>query len=311
MPNHIKPMQLLALVVTTVVLLSTRTTSASGTTAGTTDVGYLPVFAYHGFGGSGEDFATMAKWVEAAHPGQDFVAIDMFNGAASYKPMWEQVDAVAAFIRNYTAVHGLTRYHVIGHSQGAIAMRTLAQSMDDHNIASLISLAGPQMGQFGSLNHWPAPLHDLEADLAWIVLYTKPMQATFSAAGYWNDPYHQKEFCRDSLYLAVANNVSLPSNPRADAFRANILRLGSFSLLGSPDDGTIQPWESTMFGFWSDHRSDIVPLEDQPFYKADMLGLRSLAEDGRLHLSAPIGVSHMDWVRDEAVFRAHILPLLT
>ena len=275
--------------------------------------GPTPIFFFHGFGGSVADGYEMAEWVKEELPGTPFHSLALFEGKKSEStPMLRQIEVVAESIANISAANGYDEYHVIGHSQGAIGVRTLAQWWGEHKIKTLISLAGPQMGQFGGLNDWPEPIHKLEEDLAYIVLYTPALQETFSAAGYWNDPHQQARFRADVWYLPVFNNVTVPGgNPNAALFRSNFLSLSKFVLLGSPDDGVIEPWQSTQFGFWAEGGTKtIVPMAQQDVYRNDVFGLKTMHGDGRLFMDAPPGIKHSDWIHDRTAFVQYVLPHL-
>ena len=81
-------------------------------------------------------------------------------------------------------------------------------------------------------------------------------------------------------------------------------------MLGSPQDGVIQPWQSAFFGFW-DANGDLVNMTEQAIYTQDYIGLQTLDKEGRLTQTVAPGVAHQDWVNDQAVFVKYILPWLT
>ncbi len=41
-------------------------------------------------------------------------------------------------------------YHFLGHSQGGLMLRSVIQSMDDHNVNTFVSMAGVQLGMYVS-----------------------------------------------------------------------------------------------------------------------------------------------------------------
>lgn len=65
-----------------------------------------------------------------------------------------------------------------------------------------------------------------------------------SVANYWNDPLHQSLFYKYSKFLPVINNDILPQNNSNFSYKSGIIKLHKLILIGGPDDGIIEPWES-------------------------------------------------------------------
>ncbi|KNC85361.1 hypothetical protein SARC_02453 [Sphaeroforma arctica JP610] len=71
------------------------------------------------------------------------------------------------------------------------------------------------------------------------------------------------------------------------------------------------PWESTIFGFYTcNSPNNIVPMERQPVYRNDAFGLRTLHENGRLHLKPVYGLEHNDWIHNTEFVINNIIPLM-
>jgi palmitoyl-protein thioesterase len=81
-------------------------------------------------------------------------------------------------------------------------------------------------------------------------------------------------------------------------------------LLGSPQDGVIQPWQSAFFGFW-DAQGNLINMTEQTIYTQDYIGLLTLDKQGKLHQNIAPNVPHEEWVTNSQVFVDYILPWLT
>jgi len=267
---------------------------------------YLPVIMYHGIDGSQNDFNPMMANIQKTHPGTINISLPLFDGVGSYDNMQKQVEHVTAYIQNITQnnVDFENGWHLMCHSQGGLVCRGVIENWTGHNINTYISLAGPQMGQYGS----DSPvLYNFTTDEAWLVLYTREAQKHFSVAGYWNDPYHQKEYLKHCEFLPYLNNIL--TSQYSDQFKKNFLALKKVALLGSSGDGVIQPWESTMFSYW-DSKGNMVYMPDQQVYTEDTFGLRTMNETGRLVMNFPPGVYHTQWLSNFSLYQTYIEPLL-
>jgi len=268
--------------------------------------GYQSVVMMHGYGGTASDFTELSGFIAKHHPGTPTILLNIYNDAASFAPMWLQADGMILALSKLNLTE---EYILIGHSQGALLSRSVIQMMNDHRVSKFISLAGPQMGQYGIVGDWPNPWN-LTDEFIYEVFYTPVVQDLFSAANYWNDPFHRDAYLREVVYLPVINNQT--HNPDSALYKQNVLRTKEMHFFGGPQDGTIQPWQSTQWGFWADKMEDnkIIPMEQQPIFINDYLGLRTLHEQGRLFVTSVPGVDHGTWINNEGIFVKYILPLL-
>ncbi len=81
---------------------------------------------------------------------------------------------------------------------------------------------------------------------AYKVFYTSVGQR-ISVANYWNDPHHQKLFFETDQFLPTINNQI--SHNLSSQFKGGITRLNRMILIGGPDDGIIEPWQSRYVKF--------------------------------------------------------------
>ena len=193
----------------------------------------------------------------------------------------------------------------------------------------------------------PAKFRNATLDDVYRVLYTSEMQRTLSVANMWNDPAQQTAFLAGNSFLPDYLGLAGSDSERLRR-KANLLRVSSAAFfVGSFDDvtsdGGIGPWQSAVFSYY-DSNYEILPLQRQPFYLDDAIGLKALNDTGRLLLRfatryacsasrnskqnpvfffavcrlqperstcRPVpGIRHSQWLYDELVFQQHRLPLL-
>lgn len=284
--------------------------------AGPTE-GYKPIFMLHGISGHATDFTDAIKWVQKAHPGTEALSIKMYEGTpGSWVPLNKQVMDIAEFIRDTassnTTLYG-DGYHLVCHSQGGLICRAVCEAMDDHNVDTLISLAGPQLGVYGKdfFDFEQIPMFEnLTAEEIYKVAYLNVSQHLLSVANMWNDPNQQPEFMSHNVFLPKFNGYTADA-PR---LKSNFLKLkkavfmvGSFN--NTEYDGGIEPWQSGAFGKF-DENGVYVPMERQPVFVSDTFGLRTLNESGRLFVGVVEGKHHSAWEHDEQTWEQYVLPHL-
>jgi len=268
------------------------------------------------------EWSSVVQWVEDAHPGTPTYPIAMFeNSPASWTNLPLQIKDIAKYIRKEISANPAlfaNGYHLLCHSQGGLVCRALVQYMDDHQVHTLISLAGPQMGVYG-----PA-FFDFMKKIPGLQLvtyrtvhafaYTLLAQDTLSVANMWNDPMHVDKLVQSRTFMAVYNGLT---NDRGNlARKANFVKLQkAVFLTGIPEtgdyDGGIEPACSGVFDYFRDgSRTEHVPMKSQNIYTADTFGLRTLDEAGKLITTAVPGIGHHRWVDNADVFREYILPHL-
>mmetsp|Transcript_80862 Transcript_80862/g.142630 ORF Transcript_80862/g.142630 Transcript_80862/m.142630 type:complete len:397 (-) Transcript_80862:87-1277(-) len=307
--------------------------------------GLHPVIMMHGALKTASDFDQVKVWISRRHPGTRLLAVEMYEGADSLQPLAEQVLGLSHFlerlVEDYEEFAG--GYNLLCHSQGAVICRALCEAMPNHRALSLVSLAGPQMGVYGStwLEHaepffeaqipmpklpdFPLPIPGLgEVKKAagsvakgsfYQLAYTSMLQSV-SLANLWHDPLHVESYLRGNVFLPLANGETAASSK--SGYRSNFLRLqkatflvGAFTRQTYDSPLGVEPWQSGVFGFYANGSSTKVePIEKQDVFAKDSFGLRTLHETGRLHLEAVEGIGHQEWLTSETVFVKHVMPHL-
>lgn len=78
--------------------------------------------------------------------------IDLLHGRHSLAPMWDQVEAFGAVVRQFSQ-DNLDGVHLLCYSQGGLICRGIIESMPDINVSTFVSLSSPQGGQYGGYYH--------------------------------------------------------------------------------------------------------------------------------------------------------------
>jgi palmitoyl-protein thioesterase len=112
-------------------------------------------------------------------------------------------------------------------------------------------------------------------------MYSDFFQKHLSIASYWRDPRQLNSYLVKCLYLPILNNEI--NNSFAESQTDHIKNLSNFVMIWSPFDTVLNPPESGKFSFLDDSLN-IVRLEDTDLYKNDLLGLKFLNENNRLHM---------------------------
>jgi palmitoyl-protein thioesterase len=264
----------------------------------------LPVFLMHGINtGAGSTRGLAERMREDGHL---VVNLAKFGGTLSYVSLWGQAATLRRTIRSHHAdpafEHG---YHLVCHSQGALVCRAVVETMDDHRVQSLVSLAGPQLGYYG--NRAELYVNDWTRDYVWIFAYGSLANRMVSAASYWHDPAHEDTFRSDTHLFPYLNN--LYDHGLNDEYRANLERVARVYLYGGPKDGDIAPWQSTLMGY-PDASGRMVPLREQDVYTDDLIGLRALDARGALVLCEAPTTTHHQWIADDATYVTYIRPAI-
>uniref|UniRef100_A0A1I8PK54 palmitoyl-CoA hydrolase n=1 Tax=Stomoxys calcitrans TaxID=35570 RepID=A0A1I8PK54_STOCA len=265
---------------------------------------YMPVVLLHGILSGSESMASLQRFIERQHPGTKVYNCDLFSNWNSLEGAWNQVVEFRQYLDAIGKQHteGLV---VLGYSQGGLIARAAIQTMPNHNVKVFISLSSPQAGQYGtSFLHLIFP--DLAAKTAYELFYSKIGQHT-SVGNYWNDPRKQELYLEYSVFLPYINNEITSSN--STDFKNALTRLDKVVLIGGPNDGVITPWQSSHFGYYNDDM-EVVPVNKRKIYTSDDIGLKTLADHGKLLIIVKPFVHHLIWHTNKRVIQEVIMPHL-
>eukprot|EP00927_Polykrikos_kofoidii_P084340 TRINITY_DN8858_c0_g1_i1.p1 TRINITY_DN8858_c0_g1~~TRINITY_DN8858_c0_g1_i1.p1 ORF type:complete len:336 (-),score=30.83 TRINITY_DN8858_c0_g1_i1:66-1073(-) len=299
----------------------------------------LPIFFMHGINDNHHEFDSMQNWVKAIDPNVTLYSLPVCDDTASFANLWDQGREIMDRMREQIAASPdiyTDGYTLIAHSQGALTARTVVERMDDHDIHTLISLAGPQVGEFGVpevpadqplLKELAAIGKDLVYTLALTGLTASTFQKNLSVANYWNDPRLKAnlfgkphaDYLSGNTFLPVLNNdpnrrsqgPKLAKNDtEAARYKRNFLRLKHAVFTAGTADEMIIPWTSGVWEFFDEDANQTVPLKESKLWTEDWVGLRALGESGRLTLAVEEGATHNMWAHDSGLFARYIAPNL-
>jgi len=265
--------------------------------------------------------------VTGQHPGTVFVAIPEFPNLRSFDGLNNQLAKILPYTQKLVEDSAYAQgYHFLCHSQGALLCRCLVEMFNDHNIDTLVSLAGPQHGVFSQeyltasipfLKHFPE-LVNVTLENAWKVFGQTPFQHLLSVANLWHDPTHEIEFEQQNIFLPIFNN--LVNHSLSAQYKANFLKLKKAVFMigdvsqsdphGGEYDDAVAPWQTGVWGFW-DGKGNMLAMNETRLYRDDLIGLRTMDERKDLHVQAVKGIHHMQWMENAQLIQSLVLPWLT
>ncbi|KAG1710240.1 hypothetical protein DVH05_017245 [Phytophthora capsici] len=319
----------------------------------------LPVIFFHGILTTSEFGHNFAANLTAE--GREVVGLTFCDAQCSIESLLTQVPVAVKAVRELVAKNSAfdDGYIVVAHSLGGVIARATIEEMDDHKVKRFISLAGLQNGQFLGPNAIDIAIEKGAPSLNNIVPerlfnhskyapedYYGKMQKDFTLYTIEN-PDVQYEYAQfnvqrwpqfgswstTNMFLPVYNNVNpcLPGDDQciSDQHRrkANFLKLEEAHFFASPVDDAIMPWESCIFGRYTEvgtldeietafMNRTVVNMTDTTEYREDTFGLRTLDERGGLYLHVAPNVTHSCWCVDEKyckwapVYDQYIFPVL-
>ncbi|EFJ40725.1 hypothetical protein VOLCADRAFT_84379 [Volvox carteri f. nagariensis] len=284
--------------------------------------GSLPVVLWHGMGDSccsPFSIGAVAKLIEAKLG----VFVHSVNtGSTEFSDVlsgfWgdvnDQVALVCAQLRNLTQLKG--GYNAVGFSQGGQFLRAVAERCQHTGgplMRTLVTMGAQHQGVMNVPGCRTLPLNSshgacyLMQKMLGEGAYLPYIRDHVVQAQYFKDPLRLSEYLVANPFLPDINNERGPEG-RNPLYGNNLASLERLVLYRFSDDDTVVPRDSAWFSFFDGQR--LVPLYDQPLYKEDWIGLRSLDERGQLVLEEAPG-AHMQftlqWFADN-VIRKYLYP---
>ncbi|CAE6486872.1 unnamed protein product [Rhizoctonia solani] len=286
-----------------------------------------PLVLWHGLGDSAhsEGMNEFAELIKEVHPGIFVYSVSLSDDqSADQKAGWfgevnAQVDIVATELSTIPQLKN--GFDAIGFSQGGQFLRAYVERYNNPPIRSLLTFGSQHMGisdlpgcKTGDFLCWLArytftsslaALLDLTShfrNTALRGMYSNYAQTHLVQAQYFRDPrkaHDLQSYLTANTFLADIN----AEIPDADEklYKKKLASLDSLVLVLFSEDKTVVPKESGWFGSYKpvnlsepDAMDDetIVPMRQQPIYKDDRIGLRTLNKAGKIHFKACEG-AHM------------------
>jgi len=271
---------------------------------------YTPLVLMHGITATSARMAHIAALARQLMPGIYVTALEVTGSSEGsvFTGSDTQVELICkALAADPNLAGGI---NMLGTSQGGILMRGYLERCNNPPVKNFISWVAPMMGVYGvpDVGHWEYLNATLD-DVADCCIYEQWAQDLFSFAGYWRDPYALATYVQEKIFLSDINNEREEKNP---LYKQNVLSLENFVMGYSTIDSVLIPRETGWFGVYANNSiSSVVPLEEQPLYKYDYIGLRELQETGRLHRFYTTCV-HNDYTSPcfDKYFIANVLPFI-
>jgi len=234
-----------------------------------------PIVVLHGLESSSENMSPFCDWLSSSFNVKVF-NIEIGNGAKTslYTPLLNQLDELCETIYKLSELE--VGFNFIGMSQGGLLARGYVERCNLYPVKNLITLVTPHGGEF---------IKTIKLNM-----YTTFIQAHLSVAGYWRDPLDLEHYLTHCSYLPSLNNEI--ETERSLAQKEQMTRLVHFVLVWSPYDSVLSPPESAKFSFFDANLEPISLLQTE-LYKKDLLGLKYLNENNRLHIYET-NCSHVD-----------------
>ncbi|XP_034240708.1 palmitoyl-protein thioesterase 1-like [Thrips palmi] len=174
-------------------------------------------------------------------------------------------------------------YHAVGLSQGGQFLRAVAQRCPSPPMKVLVSLGGQHQGVYGLPHCQSGIICNAVRKLLSVGAYWPLVQDILVQAQYWHDAHSPQRYRRGSTFLADINNDVQHASDRNSSYAENLTKLDKLVLVRFNNDSMVVPRASSWFEFYAPgSTSEILPLEESAIYKEDWIGLKQLAETGRL-----------------------------
>ena len=228
----------------------------------------LPLVLVHGLEQRGKDMASTKVIIEDLLPGIQVFTPDLgiSYGFASEE---SQAQQLAQYINSISDLKD--GCNVVGYSNGGIVVR-VAVEKGTIPAVFLGTIASPHRGvaDVPGKRKESVVVEKIVDGLVDVVEEVEKLipGSPSSVVELWHNPEEEDEYLKDNAFLPLYNNETPHKN--SEKFKHNLSSV-PFVCLGGTNDTTVNPWQSTIWGYWDKKRTRIVPIEESPIYKA--LGL--------------------------------------
>jgi len=248
-----------------------------------------PVVLWHGMGDTATSIFSMdplIKLIEKQLPGVYVRSIRIGNSTAEdelggfFGDFNIQLETVCAQL---AADSNLARgFNAVGFSQGGQFLRAYVQRCNKPQVHNLISMGGQHMG-VADIPHCTATnssLCELMAKVLSVGAYADGVRNYSIQAQYFRSPLDYNTYLQKNIFLADINNENAVKNPQ---YKANLITLNKLVLVQFLEDTMVVPRVSEWFGaFANGTESYTIPMEQQPIYTQDWIGIKTLNDNKKL-----------------------------
>lgn len=240
-------------------------------------VNFRPVVFVHGLG---DTYHGLAANIPAHMTRRTFHVLRTFNaepGGAVFSMAKPFAQMVEDFTNEVRSIPSLKRgFNLVGISQGGLIARAYVEKYNDPPVYNFVSLHAPQSG----IAKCPG-----DASVAAMPCKAAIHLGLITPHDYWRGPDSEGVHTK-ATYLSWNNYLSDINNESGDrnaTYRDNMLSLQRYILVKAERDRTVIPAESEWHGYfeWGNLNS-VVEMENTDEYRDDVIGLKTLNEEGRL-----------------------------
>ncbi|KAH6592907.1 hypothetical protein BASA50_007745 [Batrachochytrium salamandrivorans] len=250
---------------------------------------YRPIVFWHGMGDSCCNPESLGRLVATAqrilpgvfvHSVQLGSTLEQDKEASFFGVVNDQIQQACEQIQQIPELaHG---FNAVGLSQGGLFLRAVAQQCDSvPQMHTLITFGSPH----GGVSDVPNCIDSADASCVLMRsiirtgVYWPWIQRKVVQAQYFKQYTHLDQYLEKSAFLADINNEREGATHSAYAHR--IKRLDKLILVQFENDTMVVPKETAWFSYYNAD-GVLLPLQEQPVYTHDLLGLKALDLAGRL-----------------------------
>jgi len=232
----------------------------------TNTINSIPVVVLHGLESSSIKMEPFCNWLTESFNVRVF-NIEIGTGAKTSisTSLNKQLDELCETIYKIDELR--EGFNFIGISQGGLLARGYVEQCNLYTVNNLITLVTPHGGEY---------IKNIK-----INMYNNFIQQHFSVTNYWRDPLQLDAYLRGCLYLPILNNEL--KTDISSGQKEQIKSLNNFVMVWSPYDIILSPSESGKFSFFTEDLK-VINLEETELYSKDLLGLKYLNDNDRLHM---------------------------
>lgn len=169
-------------------------------------------------------------------------------------------------------------FNIVGLSQGnAVARGVIEQCDMPGAVYNYVSLGGMHMGTSAMPQCPSGAFCKVVNYFIGLGVYTSLAQDHIGPANYYKDPSKLNDYIDKCTWLPYSNNEI--TNAHNATYKKNFAALNGLTLVKFEADTVLSPPDTEWFGFWTDgSKKAITKYSDQPLYKEDWVGLRTLDE---------------------------------
>jgi len=193
-------------------------------------------------------------------------------------------------------------FHAIGFSQGNSVVRGYIHKYNDPPVKTWISVHGTVMGVAGFPNCNPdgllGPVCKLLAEFLGELAYAEFVQNMLFQADYFRDPkrYTDSSYIKNSQ-IAQWNQEN-PNNQNF-TYKQNFVSVKKFAMIKAMKDTMVFPNEGEWWGqFEEGSLSKVLSMKDNPLYKNDAFGLKTVDDAGKIVFNSTAG-NHLKFTETE------------